>query len=110
MSTEAILTPGEVIGILWFFIAFNAVFLSIRLFLIITRPRVTVAAFASEACVFLAFFLFLLETISTTSYQAMLIKYRDDPLVEKSMGMPESTLILMFKVRWILLPTTLTNH
>ena len=92
-------TPEGMIGILWFFIVFDATFLAIRLYLIVTRPRVTIAAFASEACVFAAFLLFSLETSSTTVYQAMRIKYRDDPTVPKSLGMPRETLILIFKVR-----------
>ena len=91
-------TPEGMIGILWFFIVFDAIFLAIRLYLIITRPRVTVAAFASEACVFAAFLLFSLETSSTTVYQAMRIKYRNDPTIPASLGMPKETLILIFKV------------
>ncbi|PWW80312.1 hypothetical protein C7212DRAFT_342010 [Tuber magnatum] len=90
-------TPEGMIGILWFLVIFDATFLAIRFYLIVTRPRVTIAAFASEACIFAAFSLILFETTSTTVYQAMRIKYRNDPTIPKSLGMPRETLILMFK-------------
>ncbi|RPB05391.1 hypothetical protein L873DRAFT_1797730 [Choiromyces venosus 120613-1] len=90
-------SPEGMIGILWFFVAFDATFLAIRFYLITTRPRVTIAAFASEACIFTAFLLFLFETSSTTVYQAMLIKYRHDPTIPKALGMPRETLIRIFK-------------
>ncbi|KAG0133670.1 hypothetical protein HOY82DRAFT_603769 [Tuber indicum] len=92
-----VVTPEGMIGILWSFVVFDAIFLAIRLYLVITRPRLTLAAFASEACVFTAFLLILLETSSTTVYQAMRIKYRDDPTIPKSLGMPRETLTLIFK-------------
>lgn len=92
-------SPESMIALIWFFLAFDFVFLTIRLYLIITRPRVTKAALASEVCICLAFALFLVETISTTAYQGTLIKYRDDPTINKSIGMPRKKLILFFKVR-----------
>lgn len=91
-------SPGGIIALLWGFLAFDLVFLAVRLYLITTRPRVTRAAFASEVCICLAFGLFLFETIFTTAYQGELIRYRNDPTVNKSIGMPRNKLILFFKV------------
>lgn len=96
-------SPEGMIALLWGFLAFDLVFLTIRLYLVITRPRVTRAAFASEVCICLAFTLFLFETTFTTVYQAALIKYRHDPTVNKSIGMPRSKLVLFFKVRLLTL-------
>lgn len=91
-------SPESMIAIIWGFLAFDLFFLTIRLYLVTTRHWVTKTAFAGEVCICLAFVLFLVETASTTAYQGELIKYRDDPTINKSMGMPRNRLILFFKV------------